>query len=112
MRVISRSEVPDDYKEMLEKESHHNHEIIVDEHGTIRWRKNKFIDDSLFGESARLDLNDVVILFQRLGCGKNSEIYRKLYRCLGVSLSMYQDVFYWEANNEDTKDYIPNAIPL
>jgi hypothetical protein len=41
------------------------------------------------------------------GYTKNSEIYRKLYRDMGYSLSGYWEVFYWDVNNEKVDEYNP-----
>jgi hypothetical protein len=43
MTIVSREEasaVAEDYKEILDKEWHHDHEIIRDDHGTLRWKEN------------------------------------------------------------------------
>ena len=43
MKVISREEASntsEQYKEILDKEWHHDHEIIQDEQGTFRWKQN------------------------------------------------------------------------
>ncbi len=103
---ITREEVKNifkDYKEILEKESHHDHGLVMD--GTVlRWKKNPSIEKQL----EKLDLNQLLILFEKLGYGKNSEIYRKLYRDMGYSLSGYWEIFYWESNNELAHEYNPS----
>lgn len=98
---VDRNDVPDDYKEMLITESHHQHKIVrID--GVLRWEENP--DVNYFLES--LSLNDLCPLLSVLGFGKNSEVYRKLYRDMGYSLSGYWEVFYWDVNNEDCDEYI------
>lgn len=103
MRVVTREEAASvaDYAEILEKENHHSHEIVKDEHGVLRWRQNdtvrKIIDKGI--------LNDLWILFGHMGLTKNSEEVRQLYRDMGYSLSGYWEIFYWEVNNEDSHLY-------
>lgn len=89
-----------EYKEILERENHHSHEVVEID-GVFRWKEDKHISKL----THKIGLNDVVLLLQLLGYDKNSEIYRKLYRDLGYSLSGYYDIFYWEANNEDADKY-------
>ena len=91
-----------EYKEILLREQHHKHEI-VDVDGVIRWKENKRVSEMV----DRIGLNNILLLFEMLGYSKNSEIYRKLYRDIGYSLSGYYDVFYWEANNEEADEYNP-----
>jgi len=92
-----------DYAEIMKAESHHNHPIIVDHNGTIRWRATGIINHLL---DTKLNLNDLVALFYELGWDKNSEQYRHLYRSMGYSLAGYWEVFYWEMNNEDADKYV------
>jgi hypothetical protein len=103
MRIVKRESLMDisDYKEMFEKESHHNHEIIMDNYGAIRWKEDKQV-------SARVEvlgLNEIIMEFHEKGINKNSEEYRELYRNMGYSLSGYYDVFYWEVNNPIAEEY-------
>jgi hypothetical protein len=107
MKTVTREEVAamaDTYKEVLDKETHHSHEIIEDAHGTIRWKQNpkvgEIIDKGI--------LNDLWYLFYAMGLNKNSEPIRKLYRDMGYSLSGYWEIFFWEMNNEDASEYNPN----
>lgn len=90
------------YQDILATEPHHKHEIILDDHNVIRWKANpsvrKLVDESEL-------LNEFIILFHLLGVDKNHELYRKLYRDMGYSLSGYYDVFYWEVNNEEARNY-------
>ena len=106
MKILNRNEIEvETYQEIFEKEKHHNHEIIEDENGTYRWKENPTAE--LFLKN--ISLNDLCPLLNTLGYGKNSEVYRKLYRDMGYSLSGYWEVFYWEANNEDADEYEPNC---
>jgi hypothetical protein len=104
MEILNRkqvSKISDEYKEVLDREKHHKHELIM-VNGVIRWKGNKEVDD--------LNVNDVVRLLYKLGYDKNSEVYRKYYRDLGYSLSGYWEVFYWEANNENQNEYRPSLV--
>ena len=39
--IIKREEITiDTYRDILDNETHYNHEIIEDEHGTLRWKEN------------------------------------------------------------------------
>ncbi len=107
MEFIDRKEITEDtYTEILEKESHHDHKIIKDEQGTLRWQENKKIRELV----DKIGLNDLIALFLKLGHDKNSEIYRKLYRYMGYSLFGYWEIFYWEVNNPDAKKYLPKNL--
>lgn len=101
MKTIQRKDLPSDYDEMMVTETHHDHEIIMDSHGIIRWKENIIINHILIN----ISLNDLCPLLDTLGYGKNSEVYRKLYRDMGFSLSSYGDVFYCSSNNEERDDY-------
>ena len=104
MEILNRkqvSKISDEYKEVLDREKHHNHELVM-VNGVIRWKGNKEVDD--------LNVNDVVRLLYKLGYDKNSEVYRKYYRDLGYSLSGYWEVFYWEVNNENQNEYRPSLV--
>jgi hypothetical protein len=98
--IISRELVPEEFMEMMLTESHHEHEIIVKD-GYIRWKEND--DTRHFLEN--ISLNDLCPLLETLGHGKNSEVYRKLYRNMGYSLSGYWEIFYWNMNNPDADEY-------
>lgn len=97
---VAREELPEDYREMMQTETHHDHKIVCI-NGVYRWEEDYFVDKQL----ERISLNDLIPLLHVLGYGKNSEIYRRLYRCMGYSLSGYWEVFYWDVNNEDVDDY-------
>ena len=110
-KIVTREEASAksaDYKEILDKETHHNHEIIEDEQGTLRWRENVKVNRLV----DKLNLNDLWVLFYSMGIDKNSEHFRKLYRDMGYSLYGYWEIFYWDMNNEDAEDYNPNLKPV
>lgn len=105
--IVKREEITEDtYREILDVETHHNHEIIKDKNGTLRWKENPDVNHFL----KNISLNDLCPLLDCLGYSKNSEVYRKLYRDMGYSLFGYWEIFFWEANNEDASEYIPNAL--
>jgi hypothetical protein len=93
------------HREILDVETHHNHEIIKDDYGTLRWKENEDVSNHL----KKISLNDLCPLLVSLGYDKNSEVYRKLYRDMGYSLFGYWEVFYWEMNNKKASEYRPNA---
>ncbi len=64
-KIIKRDEVHTSYKELLELEAHHDHEIIMDDHGTIRWKKDPEVDKLL----EKISLNDLCPLLHCLGYG-------------------------------------------
>ena len=103
MKVVKRSDLKhiDDYAKIFEAENHHNHKIIEDDDGVIRWEINDDVDDLVDAAG----LNVIIISLYENGYTKNSEIYRKLYRNMGYSLSGYWEVFYWEINNEIASEY-------
>lgn len=104
MEVVKREDITDDlFREILDVETHHNHEIIRDEHGTLRWKEDPYTVKCY----EKISLNDLIPLFYALGIDKNHEIYRQLYRNIGYSLSGYWEIFYWEANNDDADLYNP-----
>lgn len=103
--TIKRENITDKYiREILDLETHHNHEI-VEINGVLRWKANLNVEYIL----EKISLNDLIPLLKHLGYDKNSEIYRKLYRDMGYSLIGYWEVFYWEINNEKYSEYIPNS---
>lgn len=108
-KTINREDIKDkDYRLILNTENHHNHEIIEDEHGTLRWKPKPLVNKLI----SKINLNDVWILFEALGYDKNSEIIRQLYRDMGYSLYGYWEVFYWNVNNEIADEYVPNRAGL
>jgi len=106
-RIVKREEIKDEeFRQMLSIESHHNHQIILDEDGILRWKENPSVRHFL----KNISLNDLCPLLISLGYGRNSEVFRKLYRDMGYSLFGYWEVFYWEVNNPSATDYVPNAL--
>jgi hypothetical protein len=108
MKEIRRQDLMDieDYAEIFNKESHHEHRVIEDEHGTLRWEADPTVTKTL----EKINLNDLWLLFMKMGLTKNSEPVRKLYRDMGYSLSGYWEIFYWEVNNEEAEDY--HGVPV
>ena len=108
-KIISReevAEVSEDYAKLLKKETHHNHEIIK-VGNTLIWKPNEEAQRYL----ENISLNDLCPLLSSLGYGKNSEVYRKLYRDMGYSIFGYWEIFYWVVNNPDAKKYKPLIKP-
>lgn len=90
------------YREILNRESHHDHKIIND-NGVVRWEGNHV--EWMFNHR-RFNLIELTIVLETMGYGRNSEVYRKLYRNMGYTLRGYWEVFYWDVNNEDCDDYV------
>jgi len=90
-----------EYKEMLKKEDHHDHNIVMDELGTLRWQVHPDISKAV----SDIGVNELMDLFRALGFGLNSEIVRKIYRSRGYALSGYWELFYWEVNNPKASEY-------
>jgi len=110
-KIIKRDQIGpenEEYREILDKETHHQHEIVEDESGTWRWKQNPKVRELI---DNKIDLNSLTILLRSLGYGLNSEVYRKLYRDLGYSLFRYWEVFYFPFNNSEFESYEPNKIP-
>ncbi len=108
MEILSRQDDrlhEEAYQEILQKEVHHDHEIVLVS-SVIRWRANPRAVSIL----QNISLNDLCPLLYVLGYGKNSEVYRKLYRDMGYSLSGYWEIFYWKLNNEDADQYNPMSL--
>lgn len=106
MEIVTRKDaakVDKIYRDLLKTERHHKHEIIRDDSGRLRWKKNLAVDNLL----NNINLNDLIQLLLVLGYDKNSEIYRHLYRSMGYSLFGYWEVFYWEVNNPEAEQYTP-----
>jgi hypothetical protein len=102
-KTINRNHpIVNSYQEIFNAESHHSHEIIEDENAIVRWKPNLKIKKYY----ENISLNDLLPLLDAIGYGKNSEVYRKLYRDIGFSLSSYSDVFYEPVNN-DVNNYKP-----
>lgn len=105
MEYVTRESLMDvpNYKEIFDIEFHHNHEIVRDEHGTVRWKADPRVSAMI---TKTVNLNDLwYIMFHSMGLTKNSEQVRQLYRDMGYSLSGYWEIFFWEWNNEDAPEY-------
>jgi hypothetical protein len=100
-KLIERANLPTAYSKMMKTETHHEHEIIKDGAGTLRWKEDPFI--RRFTNDC--SLNDIVQGFHTNGNDKNTESFRELYRKMGYSLSGYYDVFYWDMNNDIADEY-------
>lgn len=108
METLSREEVgkiAGDYQLIFDTESHHDHEVIRDKHGTIRWKQNPVV--RLLTDIT--SLNDILPEMHEQGYYKNGELYRQMYRDMGYSLSGYWEIFYWDMNNEEWQEYEPNT---
>ena len=98
--------IDDNYDKVLSAESHHDHGIVKI-NGVLRWKE----DPDIRRQIGVSNLNDVVLALQiDLDLDKNSEVYRKLYRDMGYSISGYWEVFYWEFNNEFSEDYVASEL--
>ena len=105
MKKINREEITDlNFIEIMKKESHHNHEIILDKEGDLFWKPDENLCAKIEGEN----INDYIFDFNSNGLNKNSEEYRKFYRDMGYSLLGYWMIFYCKANNPICKDYRKN----
>jgi hypothetical protein len=103
MEILDREYVKtlhDDYLEILQNESHTNHELIND-NGRVRWKEDPEVSEMI----ERIGLNQVIQLYISLGYTKNSEEWRHLYRSIGYSLGGYWEVFYWDTNNSEVDNY-------
>ncbi len=110
MKTFKRKDITtDDYQEIFKRESHHDHEIIEDDNGTLRWKENPIVRE-MTGHGNPISLNDLLPMLCSMGYGKNSEVYRKLYRDMGYSLFGYWEIFYWDWNNEEWDEYRKDEI--
>ena len=106
MEIVNRKDIDvEDYQEIFKAEAHHDHPVVRDEHGTLRWEGDPKVREII----NKGILNDLVYLFYKMGLTKNSEEVRKLYRDMGYSLSGYWEIFYWEVNNPEAADYNPHT---
>ncbi len=104
MKYIPRSKITAPHLRLiLDTETHHDHKVIDDD-GIYRWEPNA--QTNKYREN--ISLNDLIPLLWSLGVDKNSELYRQLYRNMGYSLFGYWEIFYWEVNNPEAKNYKPN----
>lgn len=97
--------ISEDYEEVLERET--IHDLVVDEHGTIRWAECPAREKEIMNIFGATDLND---LFGRCRADKNDPLIRELYKCMGYSLYGYWEVFFWEMNNPRADEYDPLGV--
>ena len=95
------SEIANEYKEILIREKHHNHEIVMI-NGELKWKQNKNLKS--------VDTNEIIRLFNQLGYDENSEVYKKFYRDLGYSLHAYWKIFYSDLHKGNTEEYKSSFI--
>lgn len=97
--IRQRAMLDDDYRRGLEVDGH-DHELIIDDRGTIRWKANpvirKLVRDKIIDLNAVWD-NAYEVYGEK---AKNTWVMRNFYRQLGYSLFGYWEIFFWEANNE------------
>jgi hypothetical protein len=89
---------------IINTESHHGHELVIDKTGTVRWKPDPEVCEKMNG----INFNNVIEEFLYRGLDKNCEEYRKVYRDIGYSFDGYWEIFYWEVNNPIAGHYIPN----
>lgn len=97
------------YTEVMRGEAYHDHIIVEGEHGTWRWKAYPEREKEIMDALGANDLNEVFGECQADGkhSGKNDQLIRELYRCMGYSLSGYWEIFYWIENNEDAYKWDP-----
>ncbi len=104
-KVISREDARElqGFNDILDAEGHHDHviEMIDDFPDTLMWKANPEVQEIV----DLVGLNAIVAALHEKGYDKNSELYRKIYRDIGYTLSGYWEIFYWDANNENYKEY-------
>lgn len=103
IQIVDRKDLPEDYIEMMETEQHHQHVIVRDDNGVLRWKEDPFINRLVDA----CNLNNIIAGFNVMGINKNQEVYRELYRRLGYSLCGYWEIFYWDVNNPIANQYVP-----
>ena len=96
-------EIPEAYHCIFKTEHHHNHEVVMDGN-TICWKPNGLSNDLADEGISPAKMASCLLL---MGLDLNSEVYRKFYRDLGISLAEYKNIFYNERINEDWQDYEP-----
>lgn len=105
MKTISKEQLTDlEHLEIINTETHHEHELVMDKNGVIRWKPDHEVCELIKG----MNFNNVIMDFITRGLDKNCEEYRKLYRDIGYSLDGYWEIFYWEINNPVSYLYTPN----
>jgi hypothetical protein len=105
MKIITKEDlINPEHIEILNTETHHNHDLVLDKTGIVRWKPDQGVCDKLNG----INFNIIIEEFLYRGLDKNCEEYRKMYRDIGYSLDGYWEIFYWEVNNPIAGQYIPN----
>jgi len=92
------AKIGEEYSVIFERENH-DHPIIVDDHGTYRWKSDPIVN--MLFEYKCVDLNTMY----KNGASKNDPRVRKFYRDMGYSLYGYWEVFHWDMNNPEAEDY-------
>ncbi|MBD0788135.1 hypothetical protein HUO09_17410 [Vibrio sp. Y2-5] len=113
-KIIPRNQVPSDYSNLLLREAGNSHPIILAENGGYFWKENPSVANLI----SQVGLNNVCHLLLTMGFDQNSDVYKQLYRNLGVSLSRYESVIYQDEEkskievltNEQVAILIKNAI--
>ena len=100
--VVPRIDVArnnDDFADVMKGETTHDHLIVKDESGTLRWLEDPEVKKLI--DSPDFSLNDWWITrLQMNSKAKNDPEVRKFYRDMGYSIYGYWEIFYWEINNE------------
>lgn len=100
MKILSRKDLPADYDELMKTEQHHEHEIVMVDN-IIRWKANEGVRELVDS----CDLNHIILDMQINGIDRNHEVYRRLYRNMGYSLSSYWDAI----DNPEADEYTPDV---
>lgn len=103
IQIVDRKDLPEDYTEMMKTEQHHQHEIVRDSRGKLKWKEDPFTKDLV----DTCGLTNIREALERSGVNKNSEICRELYRRMGYPIEGYWEVFYCELNNPNANLYVP-----
>lgn len=106
MIIVPRDYIKDDYPQIYLNESHHNHKIVKDKNGKLRWES--YPDALAIFNSGKL--TDYIIALRKKDYDKNSEKYRHFYRSLGYSLDGYVNIFYQKLNNDLCDFYRPQPL--
>lgn len=104
MKLINYNDIKYDFIREICSIETHEHQIIQDKNGELRWLPNELYIESIKDKN----FNDVVMELISRGLDKNCEEYRKVYRDIGYSLMGYWEIFYLEVNNTIASEYIPN----
>ena len=104
VEIVDRKDIPEDYLEWMDKESHHDHLIVRDKNGTLRWKETPNLHSQATDKCGHM--SEIMQMFQLLGWSKNSEQVREFYRKIGYSLSGYWEIFHWRVNNPDRDNYV------